>query len=299
MKNKIKIIFIGSVLFSKHMLDTLQQIKFIEIVAVITKKRKKIKSDYYDLGLSAKKYDLKTYYINDINSKHSLNILKKANADYIFCLGWSQLLSKRVINTSKKFVIGYHPSDLPANRGRHPIIWALSLGLKKTASCFFKINERADSGKILSKKIIKISLKDKAEILYFKLIRTAKHQLKKLVYGLYHNKVKKINIKKLNKNYWRKRKYEDGQIDWRMSALSIYNLIRALSKPYDGAHFIHKNREFKVFDSKVIRLTKENIEPGKILSANRGNLLIKCGFQALQLKKIKSYKIFKNGDYLI
>jgi len=34
-------------------------------------------------------------------------------------------------------VVGFHPAALPANRGRHPLIWALFLGLKKTASTFF------------------------------------------------------------------------------------------------------------------------------------------------------------------
>ena len=34
-------------------------------------------------------------------------------------------------------VLGFHPSELPKNRGRHPLIWALALGLKKSASTFF------------------------------------------------------------------------------------------------------------------------------------------------------------------
>lgn len=34
-------------------------------------------------------------------------------------------------------VLGYHPAKLPQNRGRHPLIWALALGLKKSASTFF------------------------------------------------------------------------------------------------------------------------------------------------------------------
>ena len=45
MKKKIKIAFIGSVLFSRHLLDSLIKIKFIEIVVVITKKRKKIRKN--------------------------------------------------------------------------------------------------------------------------------------------------------------------------------------------------------------------------------------------------------------
>ena len=48
-------------------------------IAVITKKRKKLKSDFCDLGKTSKKHDLKTYYVNNINSKQSFNILKEAD----------------------------------------------------------------------------------------------------------------------------------------------------------------------------------------------------------------------------
>ncbi len=299
MQKKIKIAFIGSVLFSRYLLDSLIKIKFIEIAAVITKKRKKLKSDFCDLSKISKINGLKAYYVNNINSKQSFNILRDADVDYIFCFGWSQLLSKKILNTAKNFAIGYHPSDLPANRGRHPIIWALSLGLKRTSSCFFKLNVKADDGTILSKKNVKISSKDKAKTLYAKLIKVAKSQIRNLTFDLYKKKkLKIIKAKKAKNNFWRKRDYNDGKIDWRMSATSINNLVKALSKPYDGAHFTHKNTDFKVFNSKIIKFNKNNIEPGKILSVKKGNLLVKCGFQALLLNDFKSYKNFKNGEYL-
>ena len=47
-------------------------------------------------------------------------------------------------------VIGFHLAAMPANRGRHPIIWALVLGLQETASTFFFMDEGADSGDIIS-----------------------------------------------------------------------------------------------------------------------------------------------------
>ena len=49
-------------------------------------------------------------------------------------------------------ILGYHPSLLPFNRGRHPIIWALALGLKETGSTFFFMDENADTGDIVSQK---------------------------------------------------------------------------------------------------------------------------------------------------
>ncbi|MFQ8877714.1 MAG: hypothetical protein ACLR7N_03875 [Roseburia hominis] len=41
-------------------------------------------------------------------------------------------------------------------------------------------------------------------------------------------------------NVWRKRGKRDGEIDWRMSSRAIYNLVRALTKPYVGAHFVYR-----------------------------------------------------------
>ena len=54
--------------------------------------------------------------------------------------------------------MGYHPAELPYNRGRHPIIWALALGLKSTASTFFYMKEGADDGDIISQEIVKLIL---------------------------------------------------------------------------------------------------------------------------------------------
>ena len=67
-------------------------------------------------------------------------------------------------------VIGYHPAALPKNRGRHPLIWALVLGLKKTASSFFIMDERADSGDVISQEEIIINDDDDASSLYAKMI---------------------------------------------------------------------------------------------------------------------------------
>lgn len=45
---------------------------------------------------------------------------------------------------------------------------------------------------------------------------------------------------------WRKRVSPDGKIDWRMSAKSIFNLVRGLTKPYIGAYFLEDGKEIKV-----------------------------------------------------
>jgi len=195
-------------------------------------------------------------------------------------------------------VIGYHPSDLPSNRGRHPIIWALALGLKKIASTFFLMNENADSGSLLSKKFIKILDKDDANTIYNKLSNLAGPQLLKII-----KKIKKGNLRKIKQldsksNFWRKRNEVDGLIDWRMSATSIINLVRALQKPYIGAHFVINNKKIKLWSARKIESSKKNFEPGKVIGFKSGKPIIKCGENAIIILKTKPKISIKLNSYL-
>lgn len=67
-----------------------------------------------------------------------MNFISSLNPDIIYCFGWSKLLSPEIFCLAPKGVIGFHPTKLPHNRGRHPIIWSLVLGLEETASTFSK-----------------------------------------------------------------------------------------------------------------------------------------------------------------
>ena len=99
-------------------------------------------------------------------------------------------------------------------------------------------------------------------------------------------------------NYWRKRSLKDGIIDWRMSSNSILNLVKALSKPYPGASFFHKNKEYKVWKAKIDEINLPNIEPGKVLKVNKNNFLIKTGDSAVEILDIKPNLELNIGDYL-
>ena len=192
------------------------------------------------------------------------------------------IVKKKFLKIAPKGVIGYHPSDLPKNRGRHPIIWSLILGLKNIGSCFFYMDSKADSGRIISKKMIKIQKNYDSNIIYKKLIILGKKQIREIMFKIKNNKLKSFPQNNSQSNSWRKRSEIDGKIDWRMSADSINNLVKALTKPYPGAYFLLKKKKITVWKSEVINLKTKNFEPGKILEFKK-NLIIKCGNKALKL----------------
>ena len=113
--------------------------------------------------------------------KQISGVFDEKNPDLICCFGWSELLKKRILNIAKIGSIGYHPTNLPHNRGRHPIIWTLVLGIKTTYSSFFFMSEKADFGHIIEKKKVIINNQDNSWQVYKKLSEIASKQLIKVL----------------------------------------------------------------------------------------------------------------------
>ena len=273
----MKIFFIGCVEFSKELLSSIIDLPKIKVVGIATKESSKFNSDHYDISKVGNLYDVPFKYIKDINESKTYDWIYSLSPDIIFCFGWPSLLKQNILSIPKLGVVGYHPSELPLNRGRHPIIWALVLGLKKTGSTFFLMNEGADTGDIISQKTIKIKKNDDAESLYGKLIDISKKQLKEIISDLKNDSLV-ITPQIMQGNFWRKREKRDGLIDWRMSSENIYNLIRGLSRPYVGAHFEYNGKEIKVWKSQICKTNKSNFEPGKVLKIlDNGIITVKTG----------------------
>lgn len=99
-------------------------------------------------------------------------------------------------------------------------------------------------------------------------------------------------------NLWRKRGVRDGVIDFRMSAVGIYNLIRALSQPYVGAEVVYNNKHYKVWEAKIVKVDLPNIEFGKVLKVDSQGVLIKAYDDAILLTQHEFDTLPKEGDYL-
>lgn len=292
----MRVLFVGTVLFSKHILEEIIKSK-VKIVGVIGGRKFGFNSDYFDLVKYSRKKKIDTTYSNNINSLKTFLWAKKRKPDIIFCIGWSNLLKKNFLSLAPNGVIGYHPSELPQNRGRHPIIWSLALGLKKIGSCFFFMNTQADSGRIISKKTLKIKKNFDSYSVYKKLTKLGKKQIREILFKLKNNKIKSFPQKSSAGNFWRKRSEMDGKIDWRMNAENINNLVKALAKPYPGAHFLLNKKKIVVWKSQVMNFKTKNIEPGKVIKSGK-NLIIKCGDKALKLISYQPKANFKKIKYL-
>jgi len=301
----MKVCLIGCVEFSAEALKKLfdlEQRNICEVVGVITKQNSAVNADFVDLGQvvveAGKPLDCVHYYQNEETAR---DFVQDVGADIIYCFGWSLLLTKRLLEAAPKGVVGFHPAALPQNRGRHPIIWALTLGLSETASSFFMMDEGADTGPILSQAKIEITSRDDARSLYSKITQTALQQIDEFTLELSHGSETVYPQGHDRANYWRKRSPRDGLIDWRMEAGQIHNLVRALSPPYPGAEFVLPGSgAVKVWKTRVAcESATRNLEPGKVLSREGTSLLVKCGGgSALWIIDTDPQMQSVEGDYL-
>lgn len=129
-------LFIGCVKSSEVFLRKLCELD-INIVGVITKEYSQFNSDFVSLSFLSEEKGLDYIFTKNINDKDSVAYIKNKAPDIIFCLGWSQLIKQQILEIPRIGIVGFHPAALPNNRGRHPLIWALALGLQETASTFF------------------------------------------------------------------------------------------------------------------------------------------------------------------
>lgn len=264
----MRILFIGCIESSYDQLQLLIDGKK-DVVGVITKEKSKINSDFCDLSSICKKNHIPFIYSDNIADERTTEFIKSCNPDIGYCFGWSWLIPGRVLKMPKKGIIGNHPAELPYNRGRHPIVWALALGLERTAATFFVMNEEADAGDIISQEIIPINKTDYARDLYNKINESECRQILEFTEKFENGIIEYIHPDLQSGNVWRKRGVKDGLIDWRMSAEAIYNLIRALSEPYIGAGFLHREKEIKVWRSEIMPAKGYcNVEPGKVIRIN-------------------------------
>ncbi len=294
----MRIIFIGCVGFSYAALKGLLNLKDAQVVGVITRKKSSFNADFCSLDTLAADAGIPCFIAEGNDQSKMADRIRQFKPDVIYCFGWSYLLGQEIIKIPPLGVVGYHPAALPSNRGRHPIIWTLALGLKETASTFFFMDQGADSGDILNQTFIQVESADDASTLYQKLTTVALDQISDFTGKLAKGNYETIPQDDSKANYWRKRSKPDGEIDWRMSASSIHNLVRALTRPYVGAHCQYNGVEIKVWKTQVTDTGHNNIEPGKVLSTRGQHIIVKCGEGAIELLEHEFKTVPEEGCYL-
>lgn len=232
----MKTVLIGSVYSSEIILEEMIKIGFpINMVFSLDEEYSGNVSGYYPIHKTAVKFGIPYKKFHKISEEENINIIKQVAPDYIFVVGLSQLVDKRILNIPTKGTIGFHPTPLPKFRGRAAMVWQILLGVHETKCTMFMLDEGMDSGDILAQEPYYIDDNDYIGDVGEKLLVAMRRLCQKVLSGLKANSIKPIPQDEKEATYLLIRRPEDGRIDWNQTVKDIHKLIRAVSYPYPGA----------------------------------------------------------------
>lgn len=269
-----KSIFIGSVLSSKVALETMIEIgvKF-DLVCSLDESASNNVSDYYPLHQIAEKYEVPVLKFKKINEKSVQEAIKSIMPDFIFVIGFSQIISSELLALAQEYAIGFHPTALPKYRGRAAIPWQILLGESESMISVFRLDEEMDSGDIIYQSPYSIEARDYARDVYNKICIALSCALKECVPQIYNHSVKFIKQNHEEATYLLARRPEDGKINWNLTGREIETLIRATSKPYPGAFAYYKNSKVIFWRARIENNCKYIGVPGQLAWMNDANEL--------------------------
>jgi methionyl-tRNA formyltransferase len=238
------------------------------VCAIISMPEESRPNNSADIVLFSKKHGIPHHAIEDINSPESIEVISTYFPDYIFC-EWPRMIGEKVLEIPKGYCIGSHPTDLPYNRGRHPLHWCICLGISKTSLSFFRMDKGVDSGEILLQITFSITIENTIDDVNKKMNTAAYEGIKRLYDKLLID-VTYTGTKQNHSaaNYWRKRTPHDVTLDPRMSVDLIIRTVRSFTLPYPCANLIFKNKIIKIVSAKRAPVDMsfeqlQRIEPGK------------------------------------
>ena len=290
---EMRIVFIGAVDFSRHCLNEVLQAGG-NVVALLTleRERQRVHSDFADLAALASSHRIPVYRVGKISAAENVDLIRSLRPDVIFVFGWSQLISREILDIPRLGCIGTHPALLPRNRGRHPLIWALVEGLTESGLTFFYLDAGADSGDILWQQSFSISIDDDAGRLYKKIQCLASRAIAEFLPQLQQGTAPRIPQDHSLATYWRKRCEADGEINWYAPTIESYNLIRALTRPYVGAHSFQAGNRITVWRAALptgsSRFAGEECEPGMVVAMQSGEIHVRTGDGYLRILEYSS-----------
>ena len=245
-------------------------------------------SGFRDLESIAVRHGIPFVRFTRVSEPSFARILEGYDADLFFVVGLSQLFPQTLINLARGGAIGFHPTKLPEGRGRAPIAW-IAAGRVKGASTLFFLREGADSGPIICQHPFEVAPDDCAQEVAQKALAGLERGMKEICQQIRErSSISGFIQDESRATYLGIRRPEDGDIDWREPADSIFSLIRSTSRPYPGAFTFSGDRKLIVWNASLRELPPIVGVPGRILAvdSSRG-VLVQTGTSPMWLTDLE------------
>ena len=214
--------------------------------------------------------------------------------DIMFAVSWRYLIPRAIFERPRLGTYVFHDSFLPEYRGFSPTVWAMINGEDHTGVTLFEIAEKIDYGDIIDQVRIPIGKDETIAVVMDRVTQGYLDALDVNLENLLSGSAARMPQDHSRATYTRKRLPEDNLIDWKLPATKIYNLIRAVGKPYYGAYTYLNGERITVWKALLFDEEHNYVGdiPGRVseLVPNKGTF-VQTGDGRILLTEVQS----KNG----
>jgi methionyl-tRNA formyltransferase len=223
-------------------------------------------------------------FYNDllINSEKRVNEIEKYSCDVAITFNWLTILKAPICSSFTHGIWNAHAGDLPKYRGNACLNWAIINNEKEVGLSIHEVQpNKLDSGDILKKIFYTLTdntyISDGYDWLSKEVPQLFLEALSDLKNGNLQRTPQSTDQQDILRCY--PRRAEDSKIDWKKNNHEVHRLIRASSKPFNGAFcFLENDKKITIWRaSPCTHHGKYHAMPGQILFKNNQSPVVACG----------------------
>jgi len=221
---------------------------------------------------------LPVYQPADPNDPKFLAAMQALQPDFLFSCYYRHMLRLPWLTMPRLGALNLHGSLLPRYRGRCPVNWVLLHGETETGVTLHYMEEKPDKGDIVGQERVPIAPEDTAVTLFAKMTVAAGDLIRETYPLLRAGQAPRLPQDQGRASYFGGRRPQDGLISWDKDAVSVYNLVRAVTHPYPGAFTHLRGRKLFIWAGKPLEAPASSKvaprQPGLVTAAAPGQGLV-------------------------
>lgn len=232
----VSVIYVSSLEAGKDCLKLIRDAIAIDCVVTIDRElavSAKVNGyvDFSDLGIPVR--HVHRYSMTD---PRDVQMISELAPRLVIVNGWNRLIPPPVLALPKHGCVGFHGSwrPLPFGRGRSPITWAILRGETQFFLHLFHLDEGIDAGDVIDTVRFDITPYDTCASVHAKMAIMSARLLMRTVARILDGTAGRTP-QAGEPTYLPKVTPADRRIDWAAPMQTICNLVRAMTRPYDGA----------------------------------------------------------------
>ena len=216
-------------------------------------------------------------------------VRNEMHPEIAFVVGCRILIPPELYQVPERGSLAVHDSLLPEYRGFAPLNWAILNGEEHTGVTLFYLSELMDGGDIVCQKQVPIGPDDTAADVYDRVCQATTDVVLEAYPLLTAGIAPRIGQDYSKGSFTCSRSPAEGEIDWSQPTRSVYNQIRAITRPYPGAYTFLGTTKITIWAAKPLANPPRYAGriPGRVVGRTGPEVQVLTGDGILRLLEVQ------------